>query len=135
MLLEKLCRQIINMYLLAGVDGDYDEQELLAISAKAKEANLSLDELQEVLNKAAQYRNATLPDSLEERVRELYELALIVWSDGIIKDEEREMLSDFVRQYGFAEDNVTEIVNYLISQAQAGTTIETILAELTLNEA
>lgn len=135
MLTENLRRQIINMYLLAGVDGDYDPQELLAISQKAKEANLSPSELQEILDKAVQYRNITLPDSLEERVRELYDLALIVWSDGIIKDEERRMLADFVRQYGFAEDSVTGIVDYLINQAQQGITIEAILKELTSNEA
>lgn len=123
------------MYLLAGADGEYEEAELLAISTKALEAGLTLEELQSILNDASHYQVATIPETLEARVRELYDLALIIWSDGVIKEEEQKMLGDFVRQYGFAEENVTDIVAYLIEQAQQGTAIETILQELTSNEA
>lgn len=133
MLTETLRRQPINMYLLAGADGQYEEAELLAISTKAQEAGLSLDQLHSILNDASQYQQSSSPEKLEDRVRELYDLALIIWSDGGIKDEECKMLAGFVRQYGFAEENINEIVDYLITRAQEGTTIDTILQELTSN--
>lgn len=128
---EQSRRQILNMYLLANADGDFDPQEQILLMEKAVKLGISHDELFDLVEQANEYRIASPPDTLIERVKGLYDLALIVWSDGIVKPEEKEMLHSFVLQYGFLEENASEIVDYLLEQVQGGVEVESIVRALT----
>lgn len=126
-------KQLINMYLLANADGNFEEQEQLQIVEKALQFGLSHDELFDLISEAADYQNAPPPATLEEKVCELYNLAQIAWADGVIKQEEREMLISFAIKYGFVEENAGAIANYLLEQAQKGVEVKAIIDELQAN--
>lgn len=63
----------------------------------------------------------------EERIEYLYNLSRIAYADGKIDTKEREILEDAGKRFGFAEENVAEIVEFLLAQAQEKTPFEEVL--------
>ena len=67
----------------------------------------------------------TLDD--EERIEYLYNLSRIAWADGKIDKKEKEILEDASKRLGFAEENVTEIAEFLLEQAKEKMPFEEVL--------
>lgn len=54
----------------------------------------------------------------EARIEYLYNLARIAWADGKIDDKEKEILENTSKRLGFAEENITEITEFLLGRAK-----------------
>lgn len=67
-----------------------------------------------------------VPDTKEEKIKYLYDLALIAVADGI-EESEIVLLKNYAIKYGFLEDNVDNIVSVLLDFAQKGTDVNEIL--------
>lgn len=127
---KRLQLHFLNLYCMVIADGIIDPKEMETIYRIGRE-NYGLSE--EEINKAVVNAGTTyaIPESSEERVRILYEMAIIAWADGKIEDSERKMLRDYALRYGVVENSVTAFVDYLLEKAHNDVSEEDIIKELT----
>ena len=129
---SKLRLHFLNLYCMVVADGIVDPKELETIYRIGRESyGLSEEEI----NKAVVGAGTTyvIPDSPEERMRILYEMAIIAWADGKIEDSEHKMLRDYALRYGVVEENVMAFIDYLLEKAHNNMSVEEIMNELTKN--
>ena len=128
----KLRLHFLNLYCMVIADGIVDPKELETIYRIGRE-NYGLSE--EEINNAVIGAGTTyvIPESTEERIRILYEMAIIAWADGKIEDSERKMLHDYALRYGVVEESVMAFIDYLLEKAHNNISIEDIINELTKN--
>lgn len=110
-------------------DGIIDPKEMETIYRIGRE-NYGLSE--QDINNAVVGAGTTyaIPESNEERVRILYEMAVIAWADGKIEDSERKMLRNYALRYGIVESSVEDFIDYLLKKAHENTSEEDIINEL-----
>ncbi len=70
------------------------------------------------------------PDTIEEKLQYLYELALIACADGIIKQEEIQLLKYYALEFGFKKENIDEIVEFLIANAKEKNEVNEVILKL-----
>ena len=118
----------IDLYRLALVDEDFDMREVFLLTELCKKYNINLNEISIKLTSTE--HEVLIPESIEERIKYLYELTQMAWADNIIQDCERDMLRNYALRYDFLEENVDRIVDYLIDSVRGGKTLESIYKEL-----
>lgn len=119
---------LIDLYRLALVDEDFDMREVFLLTELCKKYNVNLNEISIKLTSTE--HEVLIPESIEERIKYLYELTQMAWADNIIQDCERDMLRNYALRYDFLEENVDRIVDYLIDSVRDGKTLESIYKEL-----
>lgn len=119
---------LIDLYRLALVDEDFDMREVFLLTELCKKYNVNLNEISIKLTSTE--HEVLIPESVEERIKYLYELTQMAWADNIIQDCERDMLRNYTLRYDFLEENVDRIVDYLIDSVRDGKTLESIYQEL-----
>lgn len=70
------------------------------------------------------------PETLEDKVRVLYQLATIAWADKNIDPNERDLLKRYVILYQFEEENIDSIVEFLLERVKNDCSIESVLSEI-----
>ena len=71
-----------------------------------------------------------VPETLEDKIRVLYQLALIAWADGEIDKHERDLLRRYVVMYKFEEENAERIVDYLLEKAKGDESVNSVINEI-----
>ena len=107
---------LIDLYRLALVDEDFDMREVFLLTELCKKYNVNLNEISIKLTSTE--HEVLIPESVEERIKYLYELTQMAWVDNIIQDCERDMLRNYALRYDFLEENVDRIVDYLIDSVK-----------------
>lgn len=120
----------LNLYCMVLADGIVSPKELETLYRIGRE-NYSLSE--DDINHAIMTSGTTfaIPATPEDRVRTLYEMALIAWADGIIDNSERNLLQTYALRYGIEDAQASDFVDYLLQQAQANVSEDKIIKELT----
>ena len=129
---SKMKLHFLNLYCMVIADGIIDPKEMETIYRIGRE-NYALSE--DDINKAVVGAGTTfeIPSSNEEKVRILYEMAIIAWADGKIEDSERKMLRNYALRYGVIENSVSAFVDYLLEKAHDNVNEEDIIKDLTNN--
>lgn len=71
-----------------------------------------------------------IPETYEERICVLYEMALIAWADGKIEDTERILLKRYASLYGVADESIEELVDFLLERAKNNSNEQDVITEL-----
>lgn len=122
---EKLKSHFLSLYCMIVADGDVAISELDEMYRIARDNyKLTKEEIDQAIlsGGSAIY----VPDTKEEKIKYLYDLALIAVADGI-EESEIVLLKNYAIKYGFLEDNVDNIVSVLLDFAQKGTDVNEIL--------
>ncbi|MGL4363646.1 MAG: hypothetical protein ACRCSB_00385, partial [Bacteroidales bacterium] len=111
-------KMFLGLYQMLLADEEVHPQELEMLYQIGKEkGGISEKEIQQAI-----FSPNTLIslDSLGDnaRVEYLYNLARIAWADGSVDDREKEALKEASKRLGFADENVSEIVTFLLEQAK-----------------
>lgn len=110
-------------------DGLISPKELEFIYQLGKDVyHLSEDEINKYIVSADV--SFVIPETVEDKVRVLYQLAMVAWADGDIDNHERDLLKRYVVRYRFEEDNADGIVDYLIDRVKNNTPVESVLNEI-----
>ena len=122
---EKLKSHFLSLYCMIVADGDVSISELDEMYRIARE-NYGLT--REEIDKAILSGGSAfyIPESDEEKIRYLYDLALIAVADGI-EDSEIILLKKYAKKFGFIDANIDDLVNVLLDFAKQKTPVETIL--------
>lgn len=126
---EKLKSHFLGLYSMIMADGIVVAKELETLYRIGRENyNLTPDEINQYIVSSG--TSFIVPESVEERIRILYELSEIAWADGAIDSTEKNLLHRYVIRLGFLEENAENIVTFLLEQVKNGISLEEVLKEI-----
>ncbi|GAA4163950.1 hypothetical protein GCM10022217_33740 [Chryseobacterium ginsenosidimutans] len=126
---ENLKAHFLRLYQMAICDDDFSALELKMLYKCAEERGISSKNLDEILLNPINLKSL-VPQTIEEKVDYLYDLTVMIWADGIVSPNEYSAMEKYVLMFGFLEENVTAIVDYLIEAVKIGKNKSEILYEL-----
>lgn len=126
---ENLKAHFLRLYQMAICDDDFSALELKMLYKCAEERGISSKNLDEILLNPIDLKSL-VPQTIEEKVEYLYDLTVMIWADGIVSPNEYSAMQKYVLMFGFLEENVTAIVDYLIEAVRIGKNKSEILYEL-----
>ncbi|HFK5555036.1 TPA: hypothetical protein ACGZ9Q_003110 [Elizabethkingia anophelis] len=126
---ENLKVHFLRLYQMALSDDDFSLAELKMLYKIAEERGVPAESLDEILLNPVNTRNI-LPQTIEEKIAYLYDLVLMILSDGRIDINERIALEKYIRLFGFTEENISAIAEYLLEAVRNGKTKNDILHEI-----
>lgn len=126
---ENLKAHFLRLYQMAICDDDFSPLELKILYKSAEERGISSKNLDEILLNPINSKSL-IPETIEEKVEYLYDLTVMIWADGIVSENEYSALKKYVGMFGFLEENVQDIADYLIEAVKNGKTKTDILNDL-----
>lgn len=112
----ELKSHFLRLYQMAFSDDSFDVLELQMLYRFAEERGVNQEQLNEVLLNPSQDSN--IPDELEDKIEYLYDLALMIWADGIATEDEVNTLKKYCLKFGFLEENIDDICEFLLENAK-----------------
>ena len=116
----------LSLYALALSDTQIDTLELEALYKIGQEKGIEKSEIDHVILNPDKVK-FTFPDSLNEKITYLYDFAKIILADGVVDKHERTTLELFCTRFGFEEENIPSIAEFLISSAKENMEVTTLL--------
>ncbi len=126
---ENLKAHFLRLYQMAICDDDFSALELKMLYKCAEERGISSKNLDEILLNPINFKSL-IPQTIEEKIDYLYDLTVMIWADGIVSPNEYSAMEKYVLMFGFLEENVTAIVDYLIEAVKIGKNKSEIFYEL-----
>lgn len=129
---EKLESHFFNLYQMALADNELDTKELEMLYLLGEEKGISKTEIDSVVLRPDKVKFTT-PETTLEKIECLYDFARIAWADGKIDKNEKSLMQVFTKKFGFEEANIPTIIQFLIDEAEKGTSKEDIFKVVTEN--
>ncbi|WP_394747089.1 hypothetical protein [Spongiimicrobium salis] len=124
----ELKSHFLRLYQIAIADEDFDVLEMQMLYKFAEDRGVSKEQLKQLLLSPTKY--TAIPEGVGKRVEYLYDLATMIWADGIVMEDEYNMIKKYCQKFGFEEENIIPIVDYLLKNAKENIPKETILKSL-----
>jgi hypothetical protein len=128
MISTELKSHFLRLYQMAFSDDNFHVLELQMLYKFAQQRGLSKEELNNVLLNPS--HDSSIPDSLEERVEYLYDLAVMIWADEKVTDDEYITLKKYCKRFEFLDENITELADYLLDCAKKNMSKEEIIVNI-----
>lgn len=125
----KLKSHFINIYCMILADGKVEQKELNRMYEIGTTGyGVTPEEINKVLlsGDIVFYK----PESEEERVLYLYDLACVSVSDEVIPAAERVLLENYARKFDVEDSQITDLVEFLIDCAKKNLSHDDVLNEL-----
>lgn len=116
----------LNLYAMALSDTQIDTVELETLYKIGQVKGIEKSEIDQVILNPDKVK-FTFPDNLNEKITYLYDFAKIILADGVIDKNERSTLELFCNRFGFEEENITGIADFLIASAKENMEVTTLL--------
>lgn len=115
---------IKNLVLLANADGDLSQDEVKVImEIGMKDKGMSQSEVRDVISDTEEQR-LNIPKSEHEKLEQIYDLVLVMLSDGIIENSEVKFCTEVAEKFGFRKTISALLVIYMSEYAQKELTKE-----------
>lgn len=125
---ESLKWHFFNLYCMALSDTDFDPREAELLYTIGLEHGIDKSAINEIVVTSG--IRPIQPETLEEKISYLYDMARMAWVDGIIEESETKMLRKFVVRFGFHEENADSIVAYLLESIRQKKELKEIVNEI-----
>jgi uncharacterized tellurite resistance protein B-like protein len=122
----------LNLYHMAIADSNADMRELELLYKIGEARGIDRKEIDELLL-APNQAGFSQPVSVLDKIDYLYDLSLIAWADGTVDNSERKALELFSKRFGFKEENISQICDYLLDEASRNTPKEKLLQTVSEN--
>jgi uncharacterized tellurite resistance protein B-like protein len=126
---NKLKSHFLRLYQMAFSDDNFDKLELKMLYHFAEERGISEVQLQQVLLNPLMEDTET-PDTINEKIDYLNDLAKMIWADGIVSEDERNTLLKYCKKFGFLDENLKELVDFLLECAKEDLSVEEIILKI-----
>ena len=103
---------------MAFSDDNFDVLEMQMLYKFAEERGVTKVELDNILLNPS--HETAIPEMVEDRLEYLYDLAIMIWVDGIVTQDERNTLRKYCVKFGFLEENIDELTGFLLENAEKG---------------
>lgn len=108
----------LRLYQIAFSDDNFHPLELKMLYRFAEDRGITRDELNDILLSPS--NSVVIPDDLEEKIAYLYDLAIMIWADEQITEDERIALKKYCLKFGFMEEHIDELSQFLLDKAKEG---------------
>lgn len=120
--------QFLELYCMVMADGIVHPKEMEVLYRIGKETyQLTDSELTIAVKNSGS--SPFVPDDYEDRIRLLYEMALIAWADGVLEQSERDLLCRYAKFYMVSDDQIDAVVDFLLAEAQKNVSEDEIIAQ------
>lgn len=126
---ENLKAHFLRLYQMAICDDNFSKLELKMLYKFAEERGVTAEDLDQLLLNPIDSKNK-FPSLIEEKIDYLYDLAVMIWADDRVDDNERSALEKYIKLFGFVESNIVEIADYLLLSVKEGKTKNDIINQL-----
>lgn len=126
---ENLKAHFLKLYQMVICDDDFSTLELKMLYQCAEEKGISSKHLDDILSNPINIKSI-VPQNIEEKVDYLYDLTVMMWVDGEVSPNEYSTMEKYVLMFGFLEENIKAIVDYLVEAVKIGKSKNEILYEL-----
>ena len=109
-------------------DDNFSPLELKMLYHFAEERNIPKDTLDRILLSPSEH--FPIPAELEERLEYLYDLALMIWADGNVSDDELVTMKKYCKKFEFLDENIDELTSLLLEKAKDNIAFEEIIKDL-----
>lgn len=118
--------QFLDLYRMVMADGTADPNEMTTLYRIGIENyGLTQEEMSEVISQGGV--STFIPELYSERIKLLYQMAIIAWADGVIEESEHTFLQRYASKFGIQEDKVKDFVDFLLSKVQEGVSEDEII--------
>lgn len=124
----ELQSHFLRLYQMACSDENFDVLEKKLLYKFAEERGISSEHLNSIL--VTPVHQMELPQSIEKRIEYLYDLAVMIWVDKVVTEDEYNLLKKYCRAFEFLEGNITGICNYLIDCAKQEKQLHDVLTSI-----
>ncbi len=114
---------------MAFSDDNFDVLEMQMLYKFAEERGVKADELNDILLNPTSHE-VTIPETLEGRLDYLYDLAIMIWADEIVTVDEKNTLKKYCLKFGFLEENIEELSEFLLSRAKENVSKQELINEI-----
>tara|TARA_B110000285_G_C15008445_1_gene555154 strand:+ start:778 stop:1128 length:351 start_codon:yes stop_codon:yes gene_type:complete len=114
---------------MAFSDDNFDKLELKMLYYFAEKRGISEEQLQQVLLNPLM-EDTEIPDTINEKIDYLNDLAKMIWADGIVTDDERNTLLKYCKRFGFLDENLKGLVDFLLECAKENLSVEDIIIKI-----
>ena len=125
MISTELKSHFLRLYQMAFSDDNFDIVELQMLYKFAEERGVTKDELDNILLHPS--HETSIPNSIEKRIEYLYDLSVMIWADNIVTDDEKATLKKYCLKFGFLDENIEDLSNFLLDKAKEGLTKEALI--------
>ncbi|TQO37527.1 hypothetical protein GQ41_2136 [Arenibacter algicola] len=129
----ELKSHFLRLYQMAFADDNFDVLELQMLYQFADDRGIPAKELDKLLLNPVN-KHASIPTDLNTKIEYLYDLSQMIIADGIITEDEKNTLKKYIKKFGFLEENIEELANYLLDFVQKGQTKDELIFELNKSE-
>jgi hypothetical protein len=126
---EDLKSHFLRLYSMAFTDDNFHPLELKMLYDFAEERGVLSSKLDELLLNPTLVQ-PKIPDSIDEKLTYLYQLSQMIWADGKVDENEKTTLIKYVKMFGFKDENVTDLSEYLLSAVENKISLDDVLKEL-----
>ncbi|MBR1687949.1 MAG: TerB family tellurite resistance protein [Prevotella sp.] len=121
--------QFLDLYAMVTADGIVHPKELETLYRIGTETyGLTQDEMTDCVKSSG--ISSVIPELPEERVGMLYQMALIAWADGELETSERNLLRRYAVLYGVNDEDIDELVDFLLQRAKDNVKEADVIKEL-----
>ena len=126
---EGLKSHFLRLYSMAFTDDNFHPLELKMLYSFAEDRGVPREQLDKLLLNPIEAK-ASIPDNINDKITYLYQLSQMIWADGEVDENERSTLAKYIKMFGFKEENVNELSEYLLSAVEKGISLDHVLKEL-----
>ena len=125
----ELKSHFLQLYQIALLEGDFGTLELKMLYDFAEERGISRTHLDALLLEPQTNENL-IPESIEKKIEYLCDFTAMIWVDQIITADERSALEKYIKSFGFLDENIAPLADYLIEAIKTDKTKHQIINEL-----
>jgi uncharacterized tellurite resistance protein B-like protein len=126
---ENLKSHFLRLYTMAFADDNFHPLELKMLYSFANDRGVPKKKLDELLLNPIE-ATAKIPEEINEKITYLYQLCEMIWADGKVDENERSALLKYIKLFGFKDENINELSEYLLTAVEEKVSLDQILKEL-----
>jgi uncharacterized tellurite resistance protein B-like protein len=124
----ELQSHFLRLYQIAGADESFDALEMKQLYKFAEQRGIGTEYLTNILMNPVHRLEA--PTSTEKKIEYLYDLAIMIWADKQVTQDEFNLLKKYCAAFNFLPENIPDICDYLIDCAKQEKDLQEILNAL-----
>jgi uncharacterized tellurite resistance protein B-like protein len=119
-----------SLYRMMLSDDDIHEQELSMLYQLAIDKGIPEQDIDNFLGEPLDDDDMFTPHDTLIKIEYLYDLARMAWADGNVDDREKQTLVHFCTSFGFAEENIPLIIEFLLEEAKRGASKQSVMEQV-----
>ncbi|UZO81535.1 hypothetical protein NBT05_03445 [Aquimarina sp. ERC-38] len=119
----------LRLYQIALADGEFSALELKMLYEFAEERGISKEHLDQILLNPVDANNL-IPEEIPEKISFLYDFTAMIWADEVVTEDELSALKKYIKLFGFLDENIELLAQFLIESVKINRTKEEIINQL-----